>query len=158
MKRLGIKLNRRYTRILCAVLNKSLKRQAPKLQLYSHLPPITQTIQVRRTRHAGHWSRSKDEFINIFLWTPTYEYTSRPAKTHIHQLCSNGGCRLVDLLRAMTDYIWKGLDLRAVYQAAYAVSSKRGKDLVHCLMLDCTQIVQEDITRQRIRRQRIKMR
>ena len=33
-------------------------------QLYGHLPPITKTIQVRRTIHAGHCWRSRDEFIS----------------------------------------------------------------------------------------------
>ena len=38
-----------------------------------HLPPITKTIQVRRTRHAGHCWRSRDELISdVLLWTPTY--------------------------------------------------------------------------------------
>ena len=36
------------------------------------LPPITKTIQVRRTRHAGPCWRSRDELINdVILWTPT---------------------------------------------------------------------------------------
>ena len=30
-------------------------------KLYSHLPPITKTIQVRRVRHAGHCWRSRDK-------------------------------------------------------------------------------------------------
>ena len=30
-------------------------------RLYGHQPPITKTIQIRRTRHAGHCWRSKDE-------------------------------------------------------------------------------------------------
>ena len=43
------------------------------VQLYGHLPPITKTIQVRRTRHAGHCWRNKDELINnVLLWSPTY--------------------------------------------------------------------------------------
>ena len=48
------------------------RRQHPKRhQLYSHLPPITKTIQVRWTRHAGHWWRSRDELISdVILWTP----------------------------------------------------------------------------------------
>ena len=42
-------------------------------QLYGHLPPITKTIQVRRTRHAGHCWRSRDELIrDVLLWTPTH--------------------------------------------------------------------------------------
>ena len=47
-------------------------RQHPtRHQLYHHLSPITKTIQVRRTRHAGHYWRSKDELISdVLLWTP----------------------------------------------------------------------------------------
>ena len=42
-------------------------------QLYGHLPPITKTIQVRRTRHAGHCWRSRDELIrDVLLWIPTH--------------------------------------------------------------------------------------
>ena len=49
-------------------------RQHPtKHQLYGHLPPITKSIQARRTRHAGHCWRSRDELISdVLLWTPTY--------------------------------------------------------------------------------------
>ena len=40
-------------------------------QLYVHLPPITKTIQVRWTRHAGHCWRRRDELISdALLWTP----------------------------------------------------------------------------------------
>ena len=40
-------------------------------KLYGHLPPITKTIKVRRTRHAGHSWRSRDELISdVLLWTP----------------------------------------------------------------------------------------
>ena len=48
-------------------------------------PPITKTIQVRRTRHAGHCWRSKDELISdVLLWTPTYgcAKAGRPARTY----------------------------------------------------------------------------
>ena len=38
-----------------------------KQQFCNHLPPISQTIQVRRTRHAGHRWRSKDELISDVL-------------------------------------------------------------------------------------------
>ena len=53
------KLDGNYTRMLRAVLNKSWRQQ----QLYGHLPPITKTIQIRRTRHAGHCWRNKDELV-----------------------------------------------------------------------------------------------
>ena len=70
-KRLEKKLDGNYTRMLRAILNKSWRQHPTRHQLYSHLPPITKTIQVRRTRHAGHCWRSRDEFIrDVLLWTP----------------------------------------------------------------------------------------
>ena len=72
-KRLEKKLDGNYTRMLQAILNKSWGQHHTKHQLYGHLPPITKTIQVRQTRHAGHCWRSKDELISdVLLWTPTY--------------------------------------------------------------------------------------
>ena len=59
--------------MLRAILNNCWQQQPTRHQLYGHLPPITKTIQVRRTRHAGHSGRSKDELISyVLLWTPTY--------------------------------------------------------------------------------------
>ena len=46
--------------------------------------PITKTIQVRRTRHAGHYWKSRDELISdVLLWIPTYgrAKAGRPART-----------------------------------------------------------------------------
>ena len=57
-----------------------------------HLPHITQTIRVRRTRHVGHCWRSKDELISdVLLWKPAYGHAGvgRPAKTYIDQLCAD---------------------------------------------------------------------
>ena len=48
------KLDGSCTRILWAILNKSWKQLLTKEQLYSHLPPISKTIQIRWTRHAGY--------------------------------------------------------------------------------------------------------
>ena len=73
---------------------------------YGHLPPITKTIQVRRTRHAGHCWRSRDELISdVLLWTPTYgrAKAGRLARTYIQQLCENTGCSPEDLPEAMND-------------------------------------------------------
>ena len=53
-KRLEKKLDSNYTRMLQAILNKSWRQHPTKHQLYGHLTPITKTIQVRRTGHAGH--------------------------------------------------------------------------------------------------------
>ena len=38
--------------MLRSILNKSWRQHPTRHQLYGHLPPITKTIQVRRTRHA----------------------------------------------------------------------------------------------------------
>ena len=70
------------------------------------LAPITKTIQVRRTRHAGHCWRSKDELISdVLLWTPTHgcARVGRPARTYIQQLCEDTGCNPEDLPEAMND-------------------------------------------------------
>ena len=70
-KRLEKKLDCNCTRMLRAILNKSWWQHPTRHQLYGHLPPITKTIQVRRTRHAGHCWRSRDELISdVLLWTP----------------------------------------------------------------------------------------
>ena len=71
-KRLAKKLDGNYTRMLRAILNKSWRQHPTRHQLYGHLPPIMKTIQVRRTRHAEHCWRSRDELISdVLLWTPT---------------------------------------------------------------------------------------
>ena len=84
-KRLEKKLDGNYTRMLRAILNKSWRQHPTKQQLYGHLPPITKSIKVRRTRHAGHcWSR--DELIRyVLLWTPSHgrAKAGRPARTYI---------------------------------------------------------------------------
>ena len=95
-----------YTRMLRAILNKSWQQHPTRHQLYGHLPPITKTIQVRRTRHAGHCWRSRDELIrDVLLWIPTHgrAKAGRPARTYIQQLCEDTGCCTEDLPRAMND-------------------------------------------------------
>ena len=68
-KRLEKKLDGNYTRMLQAILNKSWWQHPTRRQLYGHLPPITKTIQVRRSRHAGYCWRSRDELISdLLLW------------------------------------------------------------------------------------------
>ena len=105
-KRLEKKLDGNYTRMLRAILNKSWQQHPTRHQLYGHLPPITKTIQVRRTRHAGHCWRSRDELIrDVLLWIPTHgrAKSGRPARTYIQQLCEDTGCCPEDLPRAMND-------------------------------------------------------
>ena len=100
------KLDGNYTRILRAILNKSWRQHLTKQQLYGHLPPITNTIKIRRTRHADHCWRSRDELISdVLLWTPSHGRTKagRPARTYIQKLCVDTGCNPEDLLKAMDD-------------------------------------------------------
>ena len=100
------KLDGNYTRMLRAILNRSWQQHPTWRQLYGHLPPITKTIHARRTRHAGHCWRSKDEIVSdVLLWTPAYGQSKagRPARTFIQQLCDDTGCNPEDLLKAMND-------------------------------------------------------
>ena len=105
-KRLEKKLDGNYTRMLRAILNKSWWQHPTRHQLYGHLPPITKTIQARRTRHAGHCWRSRDELISdVLLWTPAYGQAKagRPAWTYIQQQCEDTGCSPEDLPEAMNN-------------------------------------------------------
>ena len=92
--------------MLRAILNKSWRQHPTRHQLYGHLPHITRTIQVRRTRHAGHCWRSRDEHISdVLLRTTTHgrAKAGRPARTYIQQLCEDTGCCPEDLPEAMND-------------------------------------------------------
>ena len=92
--------------MLRAILNKSWRQHPTKQLLYGHLPTITKTIQVRRTRHAGNCWRSRDGLIrDVILWTPSHDRakTGRPAGTYIQQLCEYSGCSPGDLPEAMNN-------------------------------------------------------
>ena len=68
-----LKLDGNSTRMLRSMLNRSWRQHPTNQQLYGHLPPITKTILIRRTRHAGHCWRSRDELISgVLLWTPLH--------------------------------------------------------------------------------------
>ena len=108
-KRLEKQLDSNYTRMLRAILNRSWRQHRTKQQLYGHLPLITKIIKVRRTRHAGHWWRSRDELISdVLLWTPSHgrAKAGRPARTYIQKLCDDTGCSPEDLTEAMNDREW----------------------------------------------------
>ena len=94
--------------MLLAILKKFWIKHTTKQQLYGHLPSIMKTIQVRRTRHAGHCWRSRDKLIrNVLMWISSHgrAKTGRPASTYIQQLCANSGCSLEDLLETMDDSV-----------------------------------------------------
>ena len=105
-KRMEKKLDGDYTRMLRAILNKSWGQHLTKKQLYDHLRPITKTILVRRTRHAGNCWRSKDELINDkLMWTPSHgrAKAGRLVRTYILRLCVDTGCSTEDQPDAIDD-------------------------------------------------------
>ena len=98
-KRLEKKLDGNYTRMLRAILNTPQDTNCTATCL-------TKTIQVRRTRHAGHCWRSRDELISdVLLLTPTHgrAKAGRPTRTYIQQVCEDTGCCPEDLPEAMND-------------------------------------------------------
>ena len=105
-KRMEKNFDGNYTRMLRAILNKSWSQHPTKQQLHGHLPPITKTIQIRRTRNAVPCWRNKNNLISdVLLWTPSYgrRKDGRPARTYIQQLCAHTGYNLKDLPGAMDD-------------------------------------------------------
>ena len=105
-KRTKKKLDGNYTRMMRAILNKSSRQRSSKQQLYGHLPPITKTILVKRTRFAGHCGKSWDELISDMLGGPLHTDVQRQddqLRTYIQQLCTDTGCSLEDLTGAMDD-------------------------------------------------------
>ena len=81
-----------------------LEATVTKQQLYGHLPLIFKTIQIRRTRHAGYYWRSKGELISdILQWT-----------------LSHGRGGLENLLNAMDDRDeWRGESRKSVLAARH---------------------------------------
>ena len=79
-ERMMKKLDGNYTRMLRVLWNKSWEQYPTKHLLHGHLTLVSQTIPIRRTRHAGHCWRHKDKFIReVLRWTPTY--AGRPERT-----------------------------------------------------------------------------
>ena len=68
------------------------------------LTPISTTIQIIRTKHAGRCWRSKDELIsNILRWTLSHRCASinRPTITFLQHFYTDTGWSLEDLSRAI---------------------------------------------------------
>ena len=99
-------LDGNYRKILCAVLNKYWNQHSTKLQLYGHLPPISQTILVKQTRHTEHCRRRQNEIkSNVFLRTPARRCASvdQLARSYIYQVCENTRSSLESLPWVMND-------------------------------------------------------
>ena len=90
--------------MLRAILNKSWRQHPIRHQLYDHLPPITKTIQVRRTRHAAHCWRSRDELISdVLLWTSTH---GRQKQDGQHEHTFSNYVRIRDVVRKTCQRRW----------------------------------------------------
>ena len=115
-------LDGNYTRMFRAILKNIGKTNPTIQQVYGFLPPISRAIQVRRTKHAEHCWRSKDELVSdVFLWTPTDGRASirRPTRTYIWEFCVDKGYNLEDLPRSKNG---KGERERERESGKYAVS------------------------------------
>ena len=88
--------------MLRAISNKSKRQHPTKQHLYVHLPPITKTIPVRRTRR---WRSGEELLSDILLWTPSHgrAKVGRPTITDTQQLYTDTGYSLEDLPGAMDD-------------------------------------------------------
>ena len=110
-KRMEKRLGGNSTRMLRAILNKSRRQYPTKQQLYSHQTPITKTIKIRPTRHAGHCWKSRDELIrDVLQWNPSHGQAKAVwlARTYIQHFCVDTGCSPEDLLEAVDDReVWQ---------------------------------------------------
>ena len=120
-KRMEKKLDGNYKRLLGAILKNSWRQHPTKQRQYGHLPPIMKTIKVRRTRHAGHcWRCRNDLIIDEVLWTPSHERANaaRPVRTYIQLLCADKGCSPEELLESMDNREgWRGWPRISVLKA-----------------------------------------
>ena len=106
IKRMEKRFDGNYTRMMRVIMNKSWWQHPTKQQLYGHLTSVRKTIKARRTRHAGHYWRSRDELISDeLLWTPSHGRAKAgwPAWIYTLQLYEDTGCSPEDLPEAMND-------------------------------------------------------
>ena len=105
-KTAGEEAGRQLHKNFASNIEQVLAAKPHKAQIFDHRPPITKIVQARRTGHAGHCWRSKDELISdVLLWTHAYGQAKagRPARSYILQLCEDTGYSSEDLPKAMND-------------------------------------------------------
>ena len=138
-KQLEKKLDGNYTRMLRAILNNSWRKHSWRHQLYGHLPLITETLQVRRTRHASYCWKCRNELISgVFLWTPTYGRAKarRPARTCIQQLHEDTECSPADLPEAMNDREKRGEGVRDIRARGTTDDDDDDDDYIYIYIFD----------------------
>ena len=97
------KLNGTYTRLLRSALGFVWSDKISNEILYGNLPKVTDKIQSRRLKLAGHLRRHEEETANnLIFWDPQHGVRSRgrPVRTFINQLEEDTGleAREVDVL------------------------------------------------------------
>ena len=105
-------LDRSYTRMLRKVLNVNALDKMRNEDLYGDLPPISQVIQTRRMKLAGHVFRDKTSPAHLTVtWDPPHGKMSRgkPANTFIDTLLRDTGLDSpADLEKCMGDKkLWR---------------------------------------------------
>ena len=109
-KQMEKKIDGNCTKMLRALLKKSWKQHPTKQQLYSHQPPISKTIQIKRTGHAGNCWRSKSELISYILqWSPSHGRAGVGCLARAFSTTALNRCSLDDQPNAMDDRDeWRG--------------------------------------------------
>ena len=95
-----------YTRMLRTVLNISWKDHPTLQEIYGDTPRISQILQKRRLKFAGHCYRSAHEPVSkLVLWAPTQgkRGRGRPAINYINQISRDTGLNLDELGKTMED-------------------------------------------------------
>ena len=103
-KRIEKKTGRKLHKNASSNIEQFLKQHPTKQQLCGHLPPISKTIQIRRTRHAGHCWRFINELISdVVQWVAIHgcARVGWPKRTCLQQFCMDTWCSLEDPQEAM---------------------------------------------------------
>ena len=105
-----------YTRLLRTVLNVHWSQKVTNKELYGKLPMLSEKIRHRRTRFAGHCSRSLEEPVSKLIhWIPKHgrKAPGRPALTYIDVLKQDTGLEASALKVAMEDKRqWRSITVR----------------------------------------------
>ena len=90
------KFDRKYTRMLRAVLNKFWRQHPTKQLLYGHLPPITKLYKLDDPDMQDNAGEVRTNVSDVLQWTPSHARakSGRPAGTYIQQLWADTGCSL----------------------------------------------------------------
>ena len=92
LKMFGEKHDRYCLRLQRVVLNKYRNLHPSKQQLYGQLSTISQSIQVRRTRHAENRYKTRGDFIRDIsrrFLSHGHSYVGQPVSTYTHQLSTD---------------------------------------------------------------------